>query len=124
MRFTSPLALAVVHDSIVHGSWERIGAKVKLVPLRTTERGWIATYVAIRDAWLASIPRLRSTRYRTRFFQNQIKLENWEMNLPFRANGVAITDATIDAVEEYFGGRGVRQTDSAVGNPPLATPQL
>ena len=28
MGFTSPLALAVIHDSIVHGSWKQLSEKV------------------------------------------------------------------------------------------------
>jgi hypothetical protein len=119
MGFTSPLALAVIHDSMVHGSYERLRAKVRVTPSGATERSWITEYVTLRDRWLASIPRLNTTRYRTRFFLSQIKLDNWTLTLPVRANGVTITDAVIDSIEKYFAGQTVRQTDSAVG--PQAT---
>ena len=116
LGFTSPLALAVVHDSIVHGSWEKIRDRV--VP--KAEHDWIREYVETRDRWLASIPRLARTRYRTRFFVNQIKLENWELNLPLRANGVAITAEVIDSFRQYAGAQTAGKQDSAVG-PSLTT---
>ena len=116
MRFTSPLALAVIHDSMVHGSWIKIRDRIT----RRGEHEWIREYVETRDKWLASIPRLASTRYRTRFFLNQIKLQNWELNLPLRANGVAITEDIIDRFAQFAGAQASDQQGSAVG-PQLST---
>jgi hypothetical protein len=118
MGFASPLALTVIHDSMVHGSWEKIRDRVlKSSPpyeagvaatsadgvVLSPERTFITNYVESRDKWLASIPRLASTRYRTRFFLNQIKLQNWELNLPVRANGVVITQGVINKFQSYTG---------------------
>jgi chitosanase len=104
MNFTLPLSLAVVYDSITHGSWERIRDLVGRPAGKTLaerEKGWITAYVRKRDAWLASVKRLQPTRYRTRFFLNQIAISNWELTLPLRVQGVRLTDrlVTISAVE-------------------------
>jgi chitosanase len=130
---TSPLALAVVYDSIVHGSWERLSKKVRVTPsgvtiaskdaTHTFERLWITEYVHSRDQWLASVPRLAKTRYRTKFFLEQIELQNWELNLPLKPNGVAVTASAIDVIEKYIGGREVRPTESTAGQTLPETPQ-
>lgn len=88
--FTEPLALAVVYDSIVHGSFNRVARTVSVAT--TNEREWITAYVRRRDAWLQSIPRLNKTRYRTRFFLSQIAISNWQMDLPMNVHGVRLTD--------------------------------
>jgi hypothetical protein len=79
-----------------------LGKDARPIP-QTLEHEWILRYVEARDAWLASIPRLAATRYRTRFFLNQIKLQNWELSLPVRPNGVTITAEIIDRFKEYAG---------------------
>lgn len=88
--FTEPLSLAIVYDSIVHGSFNRVARTVSVAT--KNEREWITAYVRRRDAWLASIPRLNKTRYRTRFFLSQIAISNWEMRLPMNVHGVRLTD--------------------------------
>lgn len=90
--FLRPLSLAVIYDSMTHGSYNRLRDRVRGFDARDFERSWISEYVRLRDGWLASIPRLRATRYRTRFFLNQIALGRWELDLPLRVNGVVITD--------------------------------
>ncbi|MBL8180248.1 MAG: chitosanase [Blastocatellia bacterium] len=88
--FTEPLSLAIVYDSIVHGSFNRVARTVSVAT--KNEREWITAYVRRRDAWLASIPRLNKTRYRTRFFLSQIAISNWEMRLPMNVHGVRLKD--------------------------------
>jgi len=88
--FTEPLSLAVVYDSIVHGSFNRVARTVS--EQTSDEREWITAYVRRRDAWLASIPRLNKTRYRTKFFLSQIAISNWQMKLPMNVHGVRLTD--------------------------------
>jgi len=100
MGFTQPLSLAVVYDSLNHGSWERIRDEVpfSITPNGanlTQERLWITTYVRKRDAWLASVKRLAVTRYRTQFFLAQIAVSNWELKLPVRVHGVPLTCADL-----------------------------
>lgn len=111
--FMMPLSLAVIYDSITHGSWKKLRLSANLNAPHATAGGpevsaawetdWITKYVGKRDAWLASIPRLAATRYRTRFFLNQIAILNWELRLPLNVNGVRISSVpTNSAVEPAF----------------------
>lgn len=90
--FVLPLSLAVIYDSMTHGSYEKIRDRVKITPSDSFEKTWITEYVRGRDAWLGSIPRLRVTRYRTRFFLDQIKLGRWDLELPLNVHGVRLSE--------------------------------
>jgi len=79
-----PLSLAVVYDSMVHGSWRSLAEH--LGPVRD-EKKWIAAYVEHRHEWLKSIARLRTTTYRTNFFKKEIARGNWQLNLPMYVHG-------------------------------------
>ena len=96
-QFTTPLGLAVIYDSINHGSWERIRDRVRLTAPTTSsrpgfEKAWITEYVRRRHEWLMSVPRLRPTAYRTAFFLAQIAQRNWNLDLPFFVHGVALAN--------------------------------
>jgi len=93
--FVLPLSLAVIYDSATHGSWEKISDRVASVTGPLFEKDWITKYVRERDKWLASVPRLKKTRYRTRFFLEQIERKNWDLELPVIVNGVKLTDRMI-----------------------------
>lgn len=100
--FTLPLSLAVIYDSINHGSYERIRDRVKG---NLGEKEWITAYVRARHAWLRSVPRLKATSYRTAFFLEEISDGNWQLDLPIYPHGTAITDAMIaadDAEDDVF----------------------
>ncbi len=113
--FVLPLSLAVIYDSITHGSYEkirdRVGVTASAVPSSingtpkgvtlTEEKAWITEYVRRRDAWLASIPRLNATRYRTRFFLNQIMLGKWELELPTIVNGFRLEQRHVESATKY-----------------------
>lgn len=88
-KFVLPLSLAVIYDSINHGSWERIRDRVKIPPV---EKSWITEYVRKRDAWLESVPRLAVTDYRTDFFLAQIARGNWNLSLPLNVHGCKLTE--------------------------------
>ena len=88
--FTEPLSLAVVYDSVVHGSFNKVARTVSVAT--KNEREWITAYVRRRDAWLQSVSRLNKTRYRTKFFLSQIAISNWQMRLPMNVHGVRLTD--------------------------------
>jgi hypothetical protein len=140
MNFVLPLSLAVVYDSINHGGWERIrdltggdlperqslsarrGGKPQEAA-EAIEKTWITAYVRKRDAWLASVKRLAATRYRTRFFLNQIAISNWELRLPVRVQGVRLTDALVtnSAVEPAIKTQDetVETTGSSPQDPPI-----
>jgi hypothetical protein len=91
--FVYPLSLAVVYDSVTHGSWEWISRTVSTPP--RNEKAWIIDYVRKRHLWLSNIRRLRTTNYRTRFFLSLIAVGNWQLRLPVVAQGVRLTDAML-----------------------------
>jgi chitosanase len=93
LGLVTPLSLAVVYDSVVHGSWERIRDRTGQVK---SEADWIARYVRARDQWLKSIPRLKKTSYRTAFFLAQIAHWNWKLEFPLNVHGVRLTNAVFD----------------------------
>jgi chitosanase len=116
MNFVLPLSLAVVYDSLMHGSWERIAARVTPLGVKPiaykdatltedaalTEKEWITEYVRKRDFWLCNIRRLKATSYRTKFFLDQIAVGNWDLRLPVRVHGFRLSDALLpsdDAIE-------------------------
>jgi len=82
--FIEPLTLAVVYDSINHGSFEKIGNRV---PNSGSEKAWVTNYILVRDQWLRSTPRLKKTAYRTDFFAREIRRGNWRLELPLMVNG-------------------------------------
>jgi hypothetical protein len=96
--FDLPLSLAVVYDSIVHGSWERLASNIGPVG---EEKAWITRYLEERDAWLRGVPRLKATTYRTKFFLTQIKRGNWDLKLPVSVNGFALTAKVFDSPETH-----------------------
>ncbi len=87
--FSLPLSLAVVYDSVVHGSWERISCLLQGGNL--SEKAWVTAYVRRRHLWLTNTPRLKATNYRTKFFLDQIATGNWELRLPLTVHGVRLT---------------------------------
>lgn len=110
--FTLPLSLAVVYDSINHGSWETIRDRVRVSPTsRDFEKRWITAYVKARHEWLRSIPRLRPTAYRTSFFLAQIIAGNWHLELPLKVNGFALNAS-------HFSPNMIGVTASAAGHQP------
>ncbi|MEQ1604568.1 MAG: chitosanase [Pyrinomonadaceae bacterium] len=98
MRFVTPLSLAVAYDSVTHGSWElisaRVGGTVRTVkPDRLSfEKSWITEYVRARHRWLTEIRRLRVTNYRTKFFLDQIAIGNWDLRLPVTVHGLRLRE--------------------------------
>lgn len=104
LGFVLPLSLAVVYDSVVHGSWEKIRDRV--VTGKATEKEWITDYVRQRDAWLSGIARLKKTTYRTKLFLGQIATGRWELEMPMNVHGVRLT-------KELF------ETDSQAGMPAV-----
>lgn len=105
MGFASPLTLAVVYDSVTHGSWEYLAGRVHL-PAKSEgegthiEKSWITDYVRLRHRWLTDIRRLKITNYRTKFFLDQIAISNWDLNLPMTVHGFRLTEHMFPAVSE------------------------
>lgn len=103
-EFVLPLSLAVIYDSINHGSYGKIRDRVTFerpgngsIKPGEFEREWITQYVRKRDSWLEnhSNPLLQKTDYRTDFFLAQIARENWQLKLPLNVNGHQLTEAIL-----------------------------
>lgn len=134
-NFVLPLSLAVVYDSFNHGSYAKIRDKVQLSlpasikPIQF-EKEWISQYVAHRDEWLESVPRLAKTDYRTDFFLAQIGRGNWDLSLPLNVHGFKLTEeilfpnsisAPVPAISEPIGlsDKGINKTaDQSEGQAP------
>lgn len=92
-----PLSVAVVYDSHVHGSWGHVRRLTDRdagdVAGAGGERNWIARYISVRRAWLASRRNrwLRRTVYRMDAFRQLVEQERWDLALPFEVRGVRIT---------------------------------
>jgi chitosanase len=97
---TQPLGKAVVYDSVVHGSWNRIRARVEGTPAGRGEQVWVRAYVEARRSWLATHPRpdLRATVYRMDALQRLIELGSWGLELPLVVRGAEISTATLPGV--------------------------
>jgi chitosanase len=83
--FTKPLSYLVVADSYLHS-----GSMLDFLRQRFTERTpknggreevWISSYVKVRQEWLANhkIKLLRNTIYRTKYYNQLIANEDWEL---------------------------------------------
>jgi chitosanase len=99
----SPLGVAIVYDSMVHGSWGLIRGRTNAAVGTVTaagERRWVAQYVAKRREWLANHSRgdLRRTVYRMDAFQRLIELDGWRLDLPLVVRDVEISLASLAAL--------------------------
>jgi chitosanase len=99
---STPLGVAVVYDSTVHGSWgalrDRTGAACGTLAV-AGERAWISQYVSERRAWLAGHSRkdLRATVYRMDAFRRLIDLDAWSLTLPLVVRDAEISLASLSA---------------------------
>jgi len=101
LAIESPLGIAVVYDSFIHGSWARLRdatlARAGLPTVASTavdERAWIRAYITFRRDWLANHPNplLRRAVYRMDTFIALAGSNNWTLALPLEAHGVTITE--------------------------------
>ena len=98
----TPLGVAVVYDSKVHGSWPRIRDQVDQAFGTVVQRGetaWISAYVDARRAWLAGSHRadLRATVYRMDAFRRLVDQNLWGLDLPLVVRGHEISATTLAA---------------------------
>lgn len=93
--FVQPLTLAIVYDSLIHGSFKRINARVKA----QAETLWARSYCEARRAWLATSPNhlLRKTVYRPDTFLGLIINNKWPLPLPLPIRGVTIRANAVNA---------------------------
>ena len=102
LKIVSALGTAVVYDSCIHGSWQKIRdlTSAKSAPPQTIgEQQWIANYVETRRRWLSDSPNplLQRTVYRMDSFSQLIALKKWDLTLPLTVRGIEIDD---DALED------------------------
>ena len=98
----TPLGIAVVYDSTVHGSWKMIRDRTveqKGSVAALGEQAWISGYVDVRFEWLRTHSRadLRSTTYRMDAFRRLIDQGFWGLDLPLVVRGNEISTATLGA---------------------------
>ncbi|MCB2184105.1 MAG: peptidoglycan-binding protein [Desulfobulbaceae bacterium] len=99
---TSPLGVAVVYDSFVHGSWQAMSNRTTTQigdVAAVGEQKWIKEYVATRRLWLASHSRadLRATVYRQDAFMRLIDQDHWALNLPLVVRDREISASSLAA---------------------------
>lgn len=90
-----PLGVAVVYDSVVHGSWSLMRRRVLDASGTVADLGepaWIVQYVETRHDWLANHPRrdLRPTVYRMEAMRRLIDQDAWRLELPLVVRGQEI----------------------------------
>ena len=97
----TPLGIAVVYDSTVHGSWKLISDRTVAEFGKVSKIGekiWISKYVDVRRDWLANhptVPLLHKTVYRMDAFKKLITEDKWELQLPFTVRGLLIDEETL-----------------------------
>jgi chitosanase len=100
---TTPLGVAVVYDSIVHGSWgtvrDRTNARAGELDA-LGEQAWIRAYVTTRRDWLLHHRNriLHNTIYRMDAFLGLIDQGYWNLDLPLVVRNREISLATMHAV--------------------------
>lgn len=96
------LAVAVVYDSTVHGSFKLIRDRTNAqgVPGAggVREQDWVVRYIANRRHWLATnarVPLLKKTVYRMDEMKKLVDAGNWDLDLPILCRGVRIDAAVL-----------------------------
>lgn len=84
--WTEPLAICLILDGLVHGSFKKIDG---MVPKSLNQWDWARTYTQMRKQWLQghNNPLLQKTVYRMEFFEQQINSNNWKLDTPMRVHG-------------------------------------
>lgn len=102
LKIATPLGIATVYDSVVHGSWGRlrdVANARKGTVAQLGEKTWIAAYIATRRHWLANHPRpdLRPTVYRMDALGVLAAQGNWALQLPMLVRDQEISLASLAA---------------------------
>lgn len=100
LGITTPLGVATVYDSFIHGSWTMIRDRTtKECGSVTTagEKKWIAAYIGQRLDWLTShkLAVLRATRYRMDTLKALVDAGKWGLELPLVIRGQEVSMATL-----------------------------
>ena len=97
-----PLAVAVVYDSVIHGSWPFMRGRTRDnhgTVEQLGDRQWITHYVQERHSWLANHSRgdLRRTVYRMESLGRLIQQAQWTLELPLVVRGIEINSEVLAA---------------------------
>lgn len=120
------LALAVVYDSRIHGSWHFIRDRVLSrhgTPQEIGEEGWVTRYVISRRDWLAGHNNelLHRTLYRMEAFLTLIAEGRWSLDLPFTLRGVFFEEGSLQLTSGPSASAESQQTRLLLlTSPPLA----
>jgi chitosanase len=110
MHIRSPLGIAVVYDSTVHGAWEDLRTQTihehgELD--RLGEPDWIRAYIDTRANWLATNNQavLHATVYRMAALKGLAGHDNWSLELPLvvRAKEISVATLLADPPDCYAG---------------------
>jgi len=100
LKFEKALSTAVIYDSCIHGSWQRVREMTtgQGAPDVVGEAKWIGNYVMTRKSWLGNStnPLLQRTVYRMESFEQLIKNTAWDLPLPLRVRGVTIDAGALE----------------------------
>jgi chitosanase len=102
MDIRTPLGVATVYDSVVHGSWSRLRAMTdeqQGTIAKLGEKTWIKAYIATRRSWLATHPRhdLRPTVYRMDTLAGLANQDHWALELPLLVRDHEISEVSLAA---------------------------
>ncbi len=125
LGLADPLALAVVYDSKVHGSWVRMRDRAierHGRPQSIGQRGWVQRYVGERRAWLSahSNQLLRRTVYRMDAFAALMDANNWSLALPFTVRGRLINADILGVSPIRITAEDARQRTLKLTTPPMS----
>ena len=91
---TEPLGIAIVFDSFIHGSFQKINKLVEQAyPPGQNEWDFCRAYITMRRQWLATHPNplLQKCVYRMDEFQKLLDAQNWKLDPPLNIRGVVLT---------------------------------
>jgi chitosanase len=120
-----PLGVAIVYDSTVHGSWQRMRDRTNDSVGQLQDIGelpWLVAYLKVRRNWLATHSRsdLRATVYRMDALQRLLDLGHTGLALPLVVRGIEISTASLAAASpSYFDGPAAGSRTLSVQSPLL-----
>lgn len=107
----TPLGIATIYDSTIHGNYPAIKASADAVlPQPRDEKDWVRQYIALRRAWLANNtnPGLRPTVYRMDELKKLADTDKWDLEPPVTVRGITITKDSFDGSADSVGAAPVR----------------
>jgi chitosanase len=102
LGLSSPLGVAVVHDTWRHRGWPLLRDRTQAAGALASvgEHEWVRRYVRMRREWLATHPNplLRPAVCRMDAFQRLVEREAWGLPLPLVVQGQEISPASLAAL--------------------------